>query len=44
MKKKLSSITAVLLTFFATNSEAQLADGSVASDFRFTHIPGNTQN
>ena len=44
MKKKLSSITAVLLTFFATNSEAQLADGSIASDFTFTDIAGNTQH
>ena len=44
MKKILQIIAAVVLTFSATESKAQLADGSIAPDWTFTDIAGATHN
>ncbi|HLC83384.1 MAG TPA: T9SS type A sorting domain-containing protein [Bacteroidia bacterium] len=44
MKKILQLIAAVTLTFSAVESKAQLADGSIAPDWTFTDIVGNTHN
>src|ERR1041385_9992 len=44
MKKTLQLIAALALSFFALESKAQLADGSVAPNFTFTDMNGNTQD
>ncbi len=44
MKKILQITTALTLTFTAFQSKAQLVSGSIAPDFTFTDIAGNTQH
>ncbi len=44
MKKLLRIIVACMLLFTASTSKAQVADGTIAPDFTFTDISGNTQH
>lgn len=44
MKKLLQLITVCMLMFTAVESKAQVADGTLAPDFTFTDIAGNTQH
>ena len=44
MKKSLSLIAAIALAFSAMETKAQLADGTVAPNFTFTDMNGNTQD
>lgn len=44
MKKILPFATAAAMAFFALDAKAQLPDGSIAPDFTFTDMNGNTQN
>lgn len=44
MKKLIQITTALALSFTAIQSKAQLTNGSIASDFTFTDIAGNTQH
>ena len=44
MKKTLSLIAAMALAFSVSETKAQLADGSTASNFTFTDMNGNSQD
>jgi hypothetical protein len=44
MKQKLQFIVLITFAFISLNAKAQLLDGSIAADFTFTDLNGNTQN
>lgn len=44
MKKNVLLITVLALSLFSLKSKAQLANGSIAPDFSFTDLQGNTQH
>jgi thiol-disulfide isomerase/thioredoxin len=44
MKQKLQFIVIAIFAFISFNSKAQLLNGSIASDFTFTDLNGNTQH
>lgn len=44
MKQKFQFILLIAFAFISLNAKAQLLDGSIAADFTFTDLDGNTQN